>query len=310
MIEKKIIIGVLVVTYNQYELTKKFIINFSNLFSEDNRIKLLILDNNSKDGTYINIKKEFPHVDIRLLNNNYGCVTGRNIGIVELINLQVDYICILDNDIEIRDPNFFNELITFMEDNIEIDGCCTIVKYANDGEEQTRGARLKTIKIQNITKYNISLEEIFSKFIIVDMLPGCFQFIRTKSFLKFGLYDNDLSPISIEDYEWGIRATSNGAKLVCYNNLEVFHHTDKSHKFSNFKNKNIIIGRIIFLRKYFTLFNIFREMKYFLYNLINYGIFYTFSAILIGLTKKITKDNYLFENFIKKDINDFYKKQS
>lgn len=296
----KISIGVLVVTYNQYELTKKFIINFSNLFSEDNRIKLLILDNNSKDGTYINIKKEFPHVDIRLLNNNYGCVTGRNIGIVELINLQVDYICILDNDIQIEDREFFNKILLYMTENKEIDACCPIVKFGKTREIQTMGYRLNGPFIINIKK----IEEL--KTPKIDILPGCAQFIRSSTFVKYGLYDNDLSPISIEDFEWGIRTKSMGINLSCCISTEVLHHHNPEIKDSKTKKEFVIVGRVIFLRKHFRIIFFLREIKYFVFTVAEYGLIFTVSAYFKGLKKKISFDNYKYENFVKIPFNYFY----
>lgn len=288
-------IGVLVVTYNQYRVTLNFINKFLNLFKEE-YIHLLILDNNSKDETYGKLSLKFPDLDIRKLNDNYGCVTGRNVGIVELMNQGCEYLLLLDNDIVIEDQDFFYKMCTFIESQDKIDGCCPVVRRGDTRDIQTLGRRL--------TKFRRNITDIASVNKI-DILPGCAAFIKAETFKKIGLYDNDLSPISIEDYEWGIRAKKKKAKFFNNPDVEVFHYFDRKKKVKDLVAFGIV-GRMIFLRKYFSLFNLIREIIFALRLVLRYGVLFVLINYIKGLLKKIHKDNFDYTKFSSQDIKKYY----
>lgn len=292
-------IGVLVVTYNQYQITRNFINKFLALFKEE-YIHLLILDNNSQDGTYEKLQSRFPDLDIRKLNDNYGCVTGRNIGIVELINMGCHYILILDNDIEIEDPEFFSKMLLLMENDSEIDGCCPIVRWSDDYTIQTLGTRLNKFGIsKNVTNISSGNNK-------VDILPGCAQFMRISAYKKIGLYDNDLSPISIEDYEWGMRAKKKRVKL-CYNpDTEVIHYHNRLKGDSKEKKAFVIVGRMAFMKKYFTLFNLVKEIRFALRTMQNYGILFAVKNYIRGFFKKIHRNNFNYAEFSCQGLSKYY----
>lgn len=281
--------GILVVTYNQLEITRKFILNFLDHFSSD-KYYLLVLDNNSADGTFEILRNEFPSVDIRKLNDNYGCVTGRNVGIVELMKIGAQYIYITDNDIVFTDKDYFVKLINFLEKNSGVDACCPVVKWEQDNTIQTLGARIKSFgRYKNVDSFGSDRK--------IHILPGCAQFVRTRAFEKFGLYDNDLTPFSIEDLEWGIRAAKQGAIFEYYPDVEVLHLHRKNKKSSSEMMKYIIEGRVIFLRKYFNLYNLFREIKHFAYCIKDYGFMFSIKKYSGGFKKKVTKNNFDINNF-------------
>lgn len=282
-------IGVLVVTYNEFEKIKLFIEGFKDIFSTENYLELLILDNNSTDDTLNRIKLLFPDINIILLNDNYGCVTGRNIGIVELHRMGCNYIYISDNDIKFEDSSFFRKLYEFLQENPSIDGCCPIVKNGSDESIQSLGSRIKLGYGRN--------QKVIDNNTKIDILPGCAQFFPMKTFINYGLFDNDLSPISIEDYEWGFR-NKNKVNLKYLPTVSVLHFHD-GHKYSSNKQKNTIIGRVVFIRKHFTLSQFLREIIYLLTTIFDYGLKFTVYNYYLGFKKKLYKKNYDFENFSK-----------
>jgi GT2 family glycosyltransferase len=289
--------GVLVVTFNQYEITRNFILNFIKTFSNE-KYYLLILDNNSEDMTYEKIKYEFPDIDIRKLNDNYGCVTGRNIGIVELINKNCRYIYITDNDIVFNNSEIFSRLEKFMNNNPELDGCCPVVRWEEDRTIQTLGVRM-------LNRHRFKYIDECSDDITVNILPGCAQFLNADSFKKFGLYDNDFSPFGIEDLEWGIRAHRLNAKFAYCSETEVLHLHKKNLVISKITMKQMIRARIIFLRKYFSLFNLLKELHFLAGVFFKYNTFFLTWAYFNGVKAKITKNNYDFDGF-KSKVSNYY----
>ena len=291
-------IGVLAVTYNQCDLTVRFVEMFLRAFANAG-VYLLVLDNNSSDGTVEISRKQFPDVDIRRLNDNYGCVTGRNIGVIELYKLGCDIIYITDNDIVIENRDFFHYMELFLSTHPDIVGCCPVVRWADDRNIQTLGSR----RVSRIRTKNISMVDSNQS---VSSLPGCAQFIRTEAFKKYGLYDNDLSPLSLEDYEWGMRATKMGAKL-CYNpEAEVLHLHDRTKRDSAEKIGHLITGRMVYLRKHFSPTRMLQELRFLIPTAREYGIAFTLRHYLNGAAKRIHRQNYDFEVFMQQGVKRYY----
>ncbi len=296
-------IGVLVVTYNQYEQTAAFVRRFIETFGNDRSIHLLVLDNDSHDQSYRRLCSDFPTVDIRPLNDNYGCVTGRNVGIVELEKLGCKYVYISDNDIIIEDPEFFRKLLIFHESHPEIDGSCPIVRWFDDRKIQTLGTkRVFGAFTRNVTQPN-GIQRI-------DALPGCAQFISIRSFKKFGLYDNDFTPVSIEDYEWGMRASAEGASLTNYPIVEVLHTHDRAVKDSANKTLFYLAGRMVYLRKHLSLWRVLFEVRFILMHLLVFPISVLYRGYLLGVRKTLSDRNWVFEKFADSGLERYYKKCS
>jgi GT2 family glycosyltransferase len=292
-------IGILVVSYNQYQMIFNWINNYLNLFYKNNNLHLIILDNNSDDRTFNKLTQRFNYLDIRKLKENFGCTTGRNIGIVELDRLGCNYLVSLDADVIIKDSQFFDKLQNVINKNCMVDGFSPILKWSIDNSIQGIGARIKWHgSIKTVKKIDNNKN--------INILPGGAGIINIDAFKKYGLYDNDLPPIGSQDYEWGIRATKMGAKFQYIENLEVIHYHDKNYFCSPWTRKWILIGRIILLRKHFSLGIFLREIKYIIFNVKKFGIKLMFNSYGYGLKKKLNKNNYIFNKFAIKNINDFY----
>jgi GT2 family glycosyltransferase len=293
-------IGVLIVTYNKRDILTKLLQKFCNLFNKQN-LYLLVLDNNSSDSTYEKLRKRFPSLDIRKLNDNYGCVTGRNIGIVELINKGCDYIFSMDDDIEIEDKTFFDKMLYYLESNKQIDVCCPVIRWADNKSIQSMGRKISAFGIpKNVRRINL--------YQLIDIIPGGAAFYKAPVFRVVGLYDNDLSPVSIEDLEWSIRARNKGIKFACNYKVEVIHHRDRLSNAPRALRAFAIRGRVIFLRKYFGVGNLLSEIMHILGDLKNYGLFFILKNYYKGFLKKINNNNYDFRKFTSHGLAQYYTK--
>jgi len=61
--------------------------------------------------------------------------------------------------------------------------------------------------------------------------------------------------------------------------------------------KYIIEGRVIFLKKYFNLYNLLREIKHLFYCIKDYGFVFSFKKYYGGFKKKISKNNFDIKTF-------------
>jgi len=290
-------IGVQVVVNNKLELTRAFLDNFYENFSGKKNLEMLVVDNNSDDSTFEFVKSNYPDTNIVRLNGNYGTTTGRNVGIILLAEAGCEYIYLSDNDVEFRDKDFFDKLIVFSEKHKEIDAFCPVVRWYDDETIQTLGTReVRKNWFRNVNTIDSDLA--------INSLPGCAQFVRSSTFRKYGVYDNDLSPISIEDLEWGMRATRSGAKMSYVNDCEIFHMQKRNAVNSPQKMEHVLKGRGVFLRKYFNLQSLFREFKNLIYSTKNYGFMFSVRAYKKGFMKKLDRTNFAYAVF-KKRISEY-----
>ena len=75
--------------------------------------ELILVDNNSTDGTVEEVRHEYPNVTVISNSVNLGLTGGRNIG---MIHSSGKYILFLDSD-TILTKNTLHELVEFLEDN-------------------------------------------------------------------------------------------------------------------------------------------------------------------------------------------------
>ena len=292
-------IGILIVVYNSKNKILKWLENYKRKFSRDLSLYLLVLDNNSTDGTFEAVRKDHPDIDIRKLKDNYGCTTARNVGIIELVeNIGCEIYASFDDDVIIEDEEFFIKIRKALDEHPEIDGYCGVLRWADDKSICSMGSRkvlpglYKTVKkISDNRK--------------VDYVPGGACIIRASTFIKYGLYDNDFPPIGVEDKEWGIRVSQQGANLHYYPQIELFHYHDRKQHDSMQKRGFVIQAVTIELRKYFSIPMLLMRLYNFRALIKPYGIKFAIQNIRKSMVKKLNPRNYYYEEF-KKDYNKYY----
>jgi GT2 family glycosyltransferase len=93
-------IAIILLTYNGLKYTKKCI---KNLIDYTDNFNLIIVDNNSTDGTveYLkSISDQHSNITLELLDKNIGVIKGRNLGYRISIesNTGIQYVMFIDND--------------------------------------------------------------------------------------------------------------------------------------------------------------------------------------------------------------------
>jgi len=103
--------------------------------------------------------------------------------------------------------------------------------------------------------------------------------------------------------------TKNNVPCKKIKGIDEIEHFNASHReFLNYVKSfsPVIIGRIVFLRKYFNLFRSFQEIKFMLNTAQDYGIVFTLKNYTKGFEKRISHSNYCFNNFIEKKVDQYY----
>lgn len=107
-------IDIVILHYNNVEDTTKYVENLRQLNWAGIVYHFIIVDNASPDGSGKHLQElyaEDPLVKVLLSQENLGFAKGNNLGITYAAEqFDSDFIAVSNNDIEIRDPDFFQTL--------------------------------------------------------------------------------------------------------------------------------------------------------------------------------------------------------
>ena len=96
------------------------------------KFKVILVDNDSKDGSQKFVEKNYPKVQLIKLDYNFGFSRGNNIGIMEAFKDEsIKYIVCLNNDTKV-DKNWLKELIKIVDLNPRIGICQSKILYYNN----------------------------------------------------------------------------------------------------------------------------------------------------------------------------------
>lgn len=209
--------------------------------------EIIVVDNNSSDGSQEFIKNMYP--DICLIENekNEGVAEGQNIGIRQALERDAEYVFILNNDI-IVDANTVKKLLQVFND--ESIGIAVPVMYWPDDPKKIQSAggmfKWKTGGAYhlNANEKNVKLPKIRE----IDYLGLIFT---SKKLLKeVGLF-NPIYFAYWEDTDLCLRFKKAGYKVVCVSNAKVWHkHSYTTKKINGFFDYYFNRNSFIFMKKH------------------------------------------------------------
>ncbi|MDH3324197.1 MAG: glycosyltransferase family 2 protein [Candidatus Peregrinibacteria bacterium] len=226
--------------------------------------KVVVVDNNSTDGSQGLIKSRFKWVDLIENKKNRGFSGGNNDGIKYAIKkYDPSYLYLLNNDTLVK-KKWLTEAIKTMNksDKIGIVGS----KQLNFNEKSAISAGW--IRPWGINYYQGNIEKD------VDWVSGAGFLVRRGVFKKIGLIDEIYNPAYYEETDFEKRAMKSGFKVI---------HSPKSiflHKGGVTSNKEI---------------NNFSELFYrnrFIYFIRNHGIFYFLPRMLFDCFREFRRGGF------------------
>jgi GT2 family glycosyltransferase len=200
-------------TYNRVKYTKKCLILLREMVdSSEFSFSLLVVDNNSTDGTLAEVNSIFPEGTVILTPKDMYWAQSMRFGYAYAEIYRFDAVIVFNDDIEIN-PTVGTEMVRYFADKVKIDpNYCLIGSFRDSDGNHTYGG-------QKINKNNI---RIFTTPIIADEQ---FEFAHTLN-MNFAIIPSKLLDRVgfLQDYfihrgadtEWGIRARNEGAQLAVY----------------------------------------------------------------------------------------------
>lgn len=208
-------VSLVIPTYNNLEYTKTCL-NSIRKYNDRGTYEIIIVDNNSTDGT-VEWLKEQTDINVIFNNENKGFPVGCNQGIT--IAEKSNDIFLLNNDTVIMQNSIFNlRMALYSEENIGATGAVSNnVSYYQQIEEQFSDFDGYS---QYSLKNNIPDEERYERRV---KLIGFAMLIKRSVLNKVGLLDERFTPGNFEDDDLSFRILKEGFELLLCRDSFILH---------------------------------------------------------------------------------------
>src|SRR3972149_6527749 len=203
----------IILNYNGLKDTLECLDSIKRLKTDKSDLEVIVVDNNSSDGSHESLKK-IP--DIKLIQNeeNLGYTGGNNVGIKLALMDQANYLIIINND-TILDPLFLENILSATKEGDIISPKIYFEKGYEFHKERYAKSQLGKviwyaggqIDWQNILGIHLGVDEIdngqFSKSKEIDFATGACMLVKREVFEKMGFFD-DKYFLYLEDMDFSV----------------------------------------------------------------------------------------------------------
>lgn len=210
------LVYIILVNYNNYSDTIECIYSIKKMAYTN--YKIIVVDNCSKDDSYMKLKvEESDNCNVLLNENNNGFADGCNFGIRVAIKDNADFVMLLNND-TIVDDNLMDNLLAAYDKFNNVGMVGGKIFYYNNDKIWFAGGKYNhlTCKVKHYSDNRIGkIEE-------VNFLTGCLQLIDVNVIKQIGELKTDYF-MYYEDVEYCNRMLKQGYKLIYNPNAIIYH---------------------------------------------------------------------------------------
>ena len=229
-------LSVIILNYNVRYFLEICVLSVQNALSEIDG-EIIVVDNNSQDGSCEMMKERFPNVTLIQNNDNIGFPKGNNIGVAQA---KGEYICILNPDTVVAE-NTFVKILTFAKakNNLGIIGCKLIDGAGKFLPESKRGVPTPWVaftKIMGLYKL-FPKSKLFGKYYAghldenqtgkVAILVGAFMIMKRELYLDVGGFDENCFMYS-DDIDLSYVVSKTGKANYYFHETTVIHYKGES----------------------------------------------------------------------------------
>lgn len=203
------------------------------------RVRVLVVDNGSTDGTPQQVAALFPEVDLECNGRNLGFAEGSNVGIRRALADGADYVALLNND-TVVEANFLQPLLEPFDDP-GIGAVSPEIRY----HDRPHVAWFSGGEIDWRTGWAYHSAPAPSREVTprdTVIITGCCVVVPRKVFIRVGDLDERFFLI-YEDTDWSVRATRAGYRSVVVPESRVLHKVSAS-----FRRDMPTLGTFYFIR--------------------------------------------------------------
>ena len=255
-------LSVIILSYNTKDITEKCLqkLKVSKAYCEkklNNRIKIIVLDNASSDGS-VGMLQDQSQVKLIVSFENTGFSKGNNLALKEANS---PYILLLNSDVYLEEDSLYKALAYFrVNKNCDVLGAR--LNYST-GKLQPSAGNLPNpfniifwiLGLKFIPEgFHPTSKKYFSKAHKVGWIMGAFFMFKKQIYDRTGGFDEKLF-MHMEEIEWCKRIIDFGYKIWYVPSVSVVHLHGASTNFDlKFSFLNELKGVRYFLRKHYPLF--------------------------------------------------------
>ena len=279
MIKNKL--AIILVNWNQYELTRSCILSILNC--DYKNLKIIVVDNNSEDKSVDLLKSEFDYVNLIQNQSNLGFTGANNIGISMARDLGFEFIMLLNNDTEVEN-SFIEPLLERFELEKDLGAIQPLIlNFYERDIVWNYGGKFNRFFGNPVTLYKNFRKDNLIKSKYTDWITGCCFVFRSRLIDQIGYLDDDYF-VYYEDADYSLKINNAGYKLGLEINSEIYHHEGNSWRVKNSSSKTQssyvhylrFRNHLYFLKKNRNEFNLLGIILYQIFKFFSYSIYFLF----------------------------------
>ena len=283
--------GIVILNYNGSNDTLECVAGLQKWTQGDTEIIVVDNDSTPEDTQKLAVLSQ-SGVTVIYHNENCGYAAGNNIGIRHALELNCDYICVLNNDTVIEE-DFLTPCISFLQTHKDVAIVGPAVLNITGNQVQSTGGDI-FIRIGTVTKKNAGAENgILPKIVECDYVGGACMVVRASLIDEIGVIPEQYF-LFFEETEWCYKAQKRGYRNVVLTTTHIRHKESASiNKVGSLKDYLMTRNRVVFVKRNTDSLTFFLFLCYCLvqtiYRSIRYGKQYLlhFSYFLDGLTNRV-----------------------
>ncbi len=257
-------VAIVLINLNQEQHTRECISSL--LKVSYTAAEIILIDNNSTDGSGGRLHQQFPSVIYRRLEENLGFAGGNNVGIEIALAHGVDYVLLLNND-TVVEPGFIQPLVNAAISEPLLGAQCGKIYQFSDRQTLWYAGGILHIDKADANHRGMWEKDIgqYDKVEDTDFASGCMFFVPARVIKDTGMLDDTLF-IYQEDTDWCMRMKEWGYRIIYNPNSRIWHKVSVTNRIdSPFYLYFTIRNKIIFLRKHSRPSQWMRHLPYFVY---------------------------------------------
>lgn len=210
-------VAIILLNWNAYFHSRNCIQSLSRV--NEVAFDIILVDNASTDDSLLKLKEEFPHVQFSQASNNLGFTGGNNVGLQKALELNYEYVLLLNNDVFV-DYNFLYHLINYLDFNPVVGAVQPLIYHHPDRYKiWNGGGKFNRITGKTDSALLINSADYPKE---IDWISGCAFMIRTSLLNHIGLF-NEKYFAYYEDVDLSFRICDAGYKLMLIPSSLIYH---------------------------------------------------------------------------------------
>lgn len=227
-------VSIVVLNYNGMHLLKECLDSLYETIYPQDKIRIIVVDNASSDGSEAFIKNNYPEVKIVKSKKNIG-VVANNLGVEFAINkLKSEYVVLLNNDVVVK-RDWLSELVKVAESDTSI-GACGPTVLNSDGTVQSLGGTVDPLGTPCLI-----IQHKTNGVVDVSWVSACCILLRSEAIKKLEYLVDQRFFIFYDEIDYCWRLKYQGYKTVFVPKSHVTHKGSKTIKIGNKKYNRFIM---------------------------------------------------------------------